>query len=52
MEQEWHGGDRFHVDLNLAYNPWCLYSPGYSCPIPPLENRLEVPIRAGEKNFR
>ena len=46
------GGDRFSVDFNLAYNPWCAYSPRYSCPIPPLENRLQVPIRAGEKDFK
>jgi uncharacterized protein (DUF1684 family) len=46
------GGDRFLVDFNLAYNPWCAYSPYYSCPIPPAENRLDVPIEAGEKNFK
>jgi uncharacterized protein (DUF1684 family) len=46
------GGDRFLVDFNLAYNPWCAYSPYYSCPLPPAENRLQVPIRAGEKNFK
>ncbi len=51
LELEHHGGNRFHVDFNLAYNPWCAYSPQYSCPIPPKENRLAVPIRAGEKDF-
>jgi uncharacterized protein (DUF1684 family) len=51
LDLEWNGGDRFHVDFNLAYNPWCAYSPHYSCPIPPGENRLQVPIRAGEKDF-
>jgi uncharacterized protein (DUF1684 family) len=51
LELEYLGEDRFHVDFNLAYNPWCAYSPDYSCPIPPKENRLEVPIRAGEKDF-
>ena len=51
LELEYHGGSRFHVDFNLAYNPWCVYSPDYSCPIPPKENRLQVPIRAGEKSF-
>lgn len=39
----------FHVDFNLAYNPYCAYSANWSCPIPPAENRLNVPIRAGEK---
>jgi uncharacterized protein (DUF1684 family) len=52
LELEHLGGERFHVDFNLAYNPWCAYSPHYSCPLPPWENRLEVPIRAGEKDFQ
>lgn len=40
---------RFRVDLNLAYNPYCAYNDQWSCPLPPAENRLPVPIRAGEK---
>ncbi len=40
------------VDFNLAYNPYCAYSPNYSCPLPPFENWLKIPIRAGEKNFK
>lgn len=51
LELEWLGGNRFHVDFNQAYNPWCAYSPHYSCPIPPRENRLSVAIRAGEKDY-
>jgi uncharacterized protein (DUF1684 family) len=47
----WLGADRYRVDFNLAYNPWCAYSPRYSCPIPPAQNRLKVPIRAGEKDY-
>jgi uncharacterized protein (DUF1684 family) len=42
-----HDG-RVTVDFNLAYNPYCAYNPSYSCPLPPRENWLEVPIRAGE----
>lgn len=42
---------KFLIDFNLAYNPYCAYNEMWSCPIPPAENRLEVPIRAGEKNF-
>jgi len=38
----------FHVDLNQAYNPYCAYSDGWSCPITPAENRLTVAIKAGE----
>ncbi len=39
------------LDFNLAYNPYCAYSDGWSCPIPPLENWLNVLILAGEKTF-
>jgi len=39
------------VDFNLAYNPFCAYNDLYSCPLTPWENRLKVPIKAGEKNF-
>ena len=44
-------GDRFLVDFNVAYNPYCAYNEMWSCPITPAENRLKVPIRAGEKLF-
>ena len=43
--------DRFLVDFNLAYNPYCAYNDAWSCPLTPFENRLKVPIRAGEKLF-
>ena len=39
----------FHVNFNLAYNPYCAYNERWSCPITPSENRLKVPVRAGEK---
>lgn len=42
-------GDTFQIDLNQAYNPYCAYNGGWVCPITPPENRLEVPIPAGEK---
>ena len=44
-------GNRFLVDFNLAYNPYCAYNEMWSCPITPFENRIKVPIRAGEKIF-
>lgn len=44
-------GDQYVVDFNRAYNPYCAYSPYYSCPLPPGENNLQVEIRAGEKSF-
>lgn len=39
------------VDFNKCYNPWCAYGTGYSCPIPPKENRIPVAVKAGEMNF-
>ena len=39
------------LDFNKAYNPYCAYSAGYKCPIPPKENSLPVAIKAGEMNF-
>jgi len=39
----------YTIDFNLAYNPYCAYNDSYECPFPPPSNRLEVPIRAGEK---
>jgi len=40
------------VDFNHAYNPYCAYNDLYSCPLPPVENRLDVAIKAGEKNYK
>jgi len=40
------------IDFNLAYNPYCAYNPDYACPIPPKENILNIPILAGEKNYK
>ncbi len=39
------------IDFNLAYNPFCAYNDAYSCPLPPVENWLQVPVEAGEKDF-
>ena len=39
------------VDFNFAYNPYCAYNEDWTCPIPPEENSLDVPVRAGEKVF-
>lgn len=51
LEPEEIGDDRLVVDFNLAYNPYCAYNENWSCPITPPENRISLPIRAGEKNF-
>jgi len=44
-------GSPYVLDFNAATNPLCNYSPHYNCPIPPRENRLTVPIRAGEMTY-
>ena len=44
-------GNKVQIDFNKAYNPYCAYSSGYSCPVPPEENDLATAITAGEKNF-
>ena len=40
------------IDFNKAYNPWCAYSDGFNCPIPPLDNKLPYAIEAGEKLYK
>jgi uncharacterized protein (DUF1684 family) len=45
------GSERVIIDFNLAYNPYCAYSPYYSCPLPPPENTLPIAIRAGEMTY-
>lgn len=42
---------KIHVDFNKSYNPWCAYSDGYNCPIPPMANHLDVAIEAGESKY-
>ena len=39
----------YDLDFNKAYHPYCFYNSTYDCPYPPPENRLPVPIRAGER---
>ena len=40
-----------YLDFNKAYNPWCAYGDGFSCPVPPKENHLNIKIEAGEKDY-
>lgn len=58
--KETYGGGRFleanapengktTLDFNKASNPYCAYDPFAICPMPLKENRLALPIRAGEK---
>lgn len=39
------------VDFNYLYNPFCAYDDRWSCPVPPTENWLQVPLAAGEKRY-
>ena len=40
------------IDFNKAYNPFCVYNPDYSCPIPPAENDLKLRVEAGMKDYK
>lgn len=40
------------IDFNKCYNPWCAFSDGYNCPIPPAANHLNIEILAGERHFK
>lgn len=45
-------GDRYLVDFNRAYNPYCAYNyERWSCPLPPMENQLDFKVTAGEKIY-
>jgi uncharacterized protein (DUF1684 family) len=43
--------ERVILDFNQCYNPYCSYSPKFSCPIPPVANNLSTAIPAGEKKY-
>lgn len=40
---------RLICDFNFAFQPSCAFDPRWSCPLAPPENRLDVPIAAGER---
>ena len=42
---------RLTVDFNKAYNPPCAFNPYSTCPIPPQRNRMDIWVKAGEKDF-
>lgn len=37
------------LDFNHAFVPPCGFSDQYNCPLPPFQNRLHVPVHAGER---
>ena len=49
VEVEETSGTAVVLDFNRAYNPYCAYNARYVCPLPPDENRLSVPVAAGER---
>ena len=49
MDLNRNGTGIYEMDFNRAYIPYCYYNPTYECPYPPRENRLDIPIRAGER---
>ena len=42
---------RLLVDFNKAYNPPCAFNEFSTCPLPPQQNRLDLAVTAGEKNY-
>jgi uncharacterized protein (DUF1684 family) len=45
------GSTSIVLDFNKSYNPYCAYNDNFSCPFPPKENFLDIPIYAGEKKY-
>ncbi len=41
----------YTIDFNLAYSPYCSYSPKYSCAVPTKDDYLDIAVKAGEKKF-
>jgi len=37
------------LDFNFAYHPSCAFDPRWVCPLVPPENRLALPLQAGER---
>jgi len=44
-------GDTIIIDFNTAYNPYCAYNHGYSCPITPKQNDIDTAVKAGVKDY-
>lgn len=46
------GGDgKTIIDFNKSYNPPCAFTTFATCPLPPKQNILNIPVTAGEKNY-
>jgi hypothetical protein len=44
-------GGEVTLDFNRAENPPCAYTPYATCPLPPPQNRLPVPVPAGQQRY-
>jgi len=44
-------GGHLTVDFNKAYNPPCAFNPYSTCPLPPQRNRMDLVVKAGEKDY-
>lgn len=49
LSEDAEGSGTLDLDFNYAYHPFCAYVEGYSCPMPPASNWLEVAVEAGER---
>ena len=49
LDLEPEGDGTYSLDFNMAYHPFCVFAPSYSCPLTPAENRLPIRIEAGER---
>jgi uncharacterized protein (DUF1684 family) len=49
LDLDLRGSAVYDLDFNRAYHPYCVFNPQFECPVPPRENRLTVPILAGER---
>lgn len=51
LQRKDFANDSVILDFNKSYNPYCSYSSGYSCTIPPRDNLIRMEIPAGEKKY-
>lgn len=40
-----------YIDFNRAENPPCVFTPYATCPLPPVDNHIDVKIEAGEQKM-
>jgi len=49
LDLEPNVADRYEIDFNRAYHPYCAHDDAWSCTLPPPDNRLPVKVEAGER---